>query len=89
LAGRAYALLCLYRSTGELAWLGRARLLAKRAASSPGIPPNRLNSLFHGDIGIAMLAADLELPEFACMPFFEDEHWRTRRRAAIEAAAVP
>ena len=78
LAGRAYALLCLYRFTGELAWLERARLLSKRAAASPGIPPNRLNSLFHGDIGIAMLAVDLSSPEFSCMPFFEDEHWPKR-----------
>jgi eukaryotic-like serine/threonine-protein kinase len=78
LAGRAYALLHLYRFTGELAWLERARVLAKRAASSPGIPANRLNSLFHGDIGIAMLAADLASPEFSCMPFFEDEHWPKR-----------
>jgi serine/threonine-protein kinase len=78
LAGRAYALLSLYRFTGEVAWLERARLLSKRAAASHGIPPHRLNSLFHGDIGIAMLAADLDSPEFACMPFFEDEHWRKR-----------
>jgi serine/threonine-protein kinase len=78
LAGRAYALLSLYRFTGELAWLERAQLLSTRAAGSHGIPPNRLNSLFHGDIGIAMLAADLASPEFACMPFLEDEHWRKR-----------
>jgi serine/threonine protein kinase len=76
LAGRAYALLRLHRFTGELAWLERAKVLAERAATaSLGIPPNRLNSLFHGDIGIALLAVDLAEPEFSCMPFFEDEHW--------------
>jgi hypothetical protein len=37
-----------------------------------------LNSLFHGDIGIALLAADLAIPEFSGMPFFEDEHWPKR-----------
>ncbi len=78
LAGRAYALLRLHGSTGESVWLARARVLAKRAAESPGLPPNRLNSLFHGDLGIALLAADLAAPEFACMPFFEDEHWPKR-----------
>ncbi|WP_308142787.1 lanthionine synthetase LanC family protein [Burkholderia pseudomallei] len=78
LAGRAYALLRLHRSTGELAWLERAKVLVNRAAASPGIPPNRLNSLFHGDIGIALLAADLAAPKFSCMPFFEDEHWPKR-----------
>ncbi|WP_454739462.1 lanthionine synthetase LanC family protein [Cupriavidus necator] len=78
LAGRAYALLRLHRSTGELAWLERAKVLAKRATANPGIPPNRVNSLFHGDIGIALLAADLAAPEFSCMPFFEDEHWPKR-----------
>jgi hypothetical protein len=83
LAGRAYALLQLYRFTGEPAWLERAKVLAKHAAASPGIPPNRLNSLFHGDIGTALLAADLAAPEFACMPFFEDEHWP--KRAASSA----
>jgi serine/threonine-protein kinase len=75
LAGRAYALLALHRFTRELPWLERAKVLAKRAAASPGIPPNRLNSLFHGDIGIALVASDLAAPEFSCMPFFEGEHW--------------
>jgi serine/threonine-protein kinase len=78
LAGRAYALLRLHRFTGESAWLERAKVLARRAAADPGIPSNRLNSLFHGDIGIALLAADLAIPEFSGMPFFEDEHWPKR-----------
>lgn len=88
LAGRAYALLRLYRFTGEPAWLERARILVKHAAASPGIPLNRLNSLFHGDIGIATLAADLEAPELACMPFFEDEHWPRRTRQQTIARDV-
>lgn len=75
LAGRAYALLQLHRFTGESAWLDRARAIAKHAVASPKIPPNRLNSFFHGDIGIALLTADLTAPKFACMPLFEDEHW--------------
>ncbi len=78
LAGRAYGLLHLYRFTGERAWLERARVLAKRAAVHPGVAPNRLNSLFHGDIGIALLGADLASPGFSCMPFFEGEHWPKR-----------
>ena len=83
LAGRAYALLLLHRFTGEAAWLDRARVLAKHAIASPKIPPNRLNSYFHGDIGAALLAADMAAPEFACMPLFEDEHW-PRQTASSE-----
>ncbi len=75
LAGRAYALLSLYKQTGELPWLERARILAIRAASNPKIEHNLCNSLYHGDIGIAMLALDLGSPNFSCMPFFESERW--------------
>jgi len=80
LAGRAYALLRLYRWCGEPVWLARAALLARRAAAAPGIAPDHANSLFHGELGIAMLAADLAAPAFACMPFFEDERWTAPAR---------
>jgi serine/threonine protein kinase len=86
LAGRAYALLNLYKYTGEKNWLHRAQALATKAASSMrmldlrgdslyksfGIRPD---SLYKGNVGIAVLAADLEHPESACMPFFDDEGW--------------
>ncbi|HTT68919.1 MAG TPA: lanthionine synthetase LanC family protein [Gemmatimonadales bacterium] len=77
-AGRAYALLNLYRHTGDPVWLSRARALGARAARevlTPGRAPWRPFSLYKGDLGVAVLAADLERPELACMPMFEDEGW--------------
>jgi serine/threonine protein kinase len=81
LAGRAYALLHLYRFTGHSVWLARARVLANQAVATPAVSPEQLNSLFHGDVGIALLAVDLECPEFSCMPFFEGEHWSRWQRS--------
>jgi hypothetical protein len=75
LAGRAYALLCRYRQTGDRRWLARARVLGERAAARPDAAAHRLNSLYHGEVGIALLAADLQAPDSACMPLFEAEGW--------------
>ena len=71
--GRAYALLSLYRDSGEEAWLARARLLAERAAVEIRANALRRDSLYKGEVGIALLAAELERPEQACMPLFESE----------------
>jgi len=75
LAGRAYALLNLYKHTGERAWLERARELAHRAVVSERSPEMPPHSLYKGEIGIALLVADLANPEGAAMPFFEEEGW--------------
>ena len=86
LAGQAYGLLNLYKHTGESSWLARAQQLAQQAALNVkdsalhgaatriGLDARR-ESLYHGDVGIAVLAAELERPEEACMPFFEREGW--------------
>lgn len=80
LAGQAYALLRLYRYTGEPAWLSRAQNLARSAAIAArdlreemgdGDLMSRPESLYKGELGIAVLAADLERPQNACMPLFE------------------
>jgi eukaryotic-like serine/threonine-protein kinase len=68
-AGRAYALLNLYRHTGAAEWLGRARQLANHAASTASQTGSR--SLLKGGLGVAVLVADLASPENARMPFFE------------------
>jgi serine/threonine-protein kinase len=68
-AGRAYALLSLYRHTGAAEWLGRARQLANHAAGAASQTGSR--SLLKGDLGVAVLVADLASPENARMPFFE------------------
>ena len=71
LAGRAYALLNMYRNTGETRWLDRARDLAMRSAREGNIPAEYPHSLYKGEFGLAVLAADLEQPDQAMMPFFE------------------
>lgn len=69
-AGRAYALLNLYRHTGEREWLGRAKMLGNHAATAVEKSLRR-HALWKGDFGIAVLIADLESPETARMPLFE------------------
>lgn len=74
LAGRAYALLEIYRNGGGPAWLERARRLAERAAVGIGATKSP-DSLYKGEVGVALLALDLEGPEEAALPFFGDEGW--------------
>jgi len=69
-AGRAYALLNFYRHTGATAWLSRARQLANHAAGA-ATTPSWPGALWKGDLGVAVLIADLASPENARMPFFE------------------
>jgi serine/threonine-protein kinase len=75
LAGRAYAMLNLYRYGYGDAWLARARDLADRAAIGVRRFTQRRDSLYKGEIGVALLAADLEDPLNACVPLFESEGW--------------
>ena len=71
LAGRAYALLNMYRHTGDIVWLARARDLAIRSVRGGNVPPEYPYSLYKGEFGLAVLAADLEQPDESTMPFFE------------------
>ncbi len=73
LAGQAYAQLEMHRHSGESHWLSLARQLTtsatvglETAAASDCVS----GSLHKGEVGIAVLAADLERPEEATMPFF-------------------
>jgi serine/threonine-protein kinase len=75
LAGRAYALLNLHRHGGGEEWLARARDLAERAAQTTERDSEAPHSLYKGELGIAVLAADLAKPEGAAMPFSEEEGW--------------
>jgi serine/threonine-protein kinase len=91
LGGQAYALLRLYRHSGDSIWLTRARELftqaAAAAAQQHGQEPlsldSRPESLYKGELGLAVLEADLEQPKFARMPLFEpmigEELLRLRR----------
>jgi serine/threonine-protein kinase len=88
LAGRAYALLDLHQAGAGAEWLDRARILADRAAAASTaaasttaadpLEASQLHSLYRGQPGIAVLAADLERPEAAAMPLFGDERWAVR-----------
>jgi eukaryotic-like serine/threonine-protein kinase len=80
--GQAYALLNMYKHSGDVAWLYRAQALTQRAARSIRDMPSggifqdlvlRPDSLYKGELGIALLAEELNRPEFAAMPFFEME----------------
>jgi len=75
LAGRAYALLHLHRRGGGDLWRERAHDLAARAAEDIRTQALRRDSLYKGEIGVALLAVDLDRPEEARMPFFETEDW--------------
>ena len=92
LSGRAYSLLALYRQTGDVDWLRRARVLAASACALDVAPADVMSnggtSLYKGRLGAALLSAEIERPESARMPLFESEGWpsvavptRTRRTA--------
>lgn len=73
LAGRAYALLCLAQHDSDARWRARARELADRAAVSVQSAALRRDSLYKGEVGAALLAAELAAPEDARMPLFAGE----------------
>jgi serine/threonine-protein kinase len=75
LAGRAYALLAFHRASSAPEWLTRARELCERAAAQ-GVARDVPYSLYKGNLGIALLAAELDRPELARFPMFEAEGWR-------------
>lgn len=75
LTGQAYALLNLYRHVNAREWLDRARELAVRAATATQAD-GLLDSLYKGQVGVALLASDMTQPDHACMPFFESEACR-------------
>lgn len=70
-AGRAYALLRFFRHTGDRIWVDRARGLAEHAAVAIRKQHLRRNSLYRGEVGVCLLAADLDDPDQARMPLFE------------------
>lgn len=73
LVGRAYALLALHRQTGDAVWLARAREVASRLTASVGLVGPYRQSLYRGELGAAVLAADLSRPEMSALPLFDCE----------------
>jgi len=75
LAGKAYALLNLYKHTGDSQWLMQARSVGEEAARRSDRLEAPPWSLYKGELGVALLVAELERPEASCMPLFESEGW--------------
>jgi eukaryotic-like serine/threonine-protein kinase len=42
---------------------------------APWALERRRHSLYHGELGLAVLLTDLSCPEESCMPFFEPQGW--------------
>ena len=72
-AGRSYAMLNLYRQTGDGIWLRRAQDLADKAVPLIEQWSLQRDSLYKGEIGVALLIADMEQPELSCTPLFDKE----------------
>ncbi|TEB05569.1 Serine/threonine-protein kinase StkP [Pelotomaculum schinkii] len=72
-AGRVFALLSMYRHSGDPAWLYRAKERAMRAVSQVNLNGDRAfeNSLYKGELGVALAIRELEYPEDALHPVFE------------------
>jgi eukaryotic-like serine/threonine-protein kinase len=75
LAGQGYAMLAAHEVDGDPIWLWRAKRLAGVAARGAATPSSHLNSLWKGEVGVALLLADLADPQGACLPLFGREGW--------------
>jgi serine/threonine-protein kinase len=75
LAGRAWALLAMFRATGDAAWWTRARALAHEAAAAASVDNGLTESLYRGALGVAVLLEELEAPHAARTPGFEADGW--------------
>jgi eukaryotic-like serine/threonine-protein kinase len=71
LSGECYALLNLYNTTKNIFYLNEAKRLAKRILRNAYTLETKNNSLYKGDIGIAVLFTEISEPQYARMPLFE------------------
>ena len=76
-AGQGFAMLSLYRHYGDLHWLSRSHAFLDRAIARAHHTERR-PSLYKGDVGIALLAAELEQPLSSATPVIDAEGWRGR-----------
>jgi serine/threonine-protein kinase len=70
-AGQAYALLALYRRSGEHRWLDAAAKLGVVSARGCSFSGPRWHSLYWGELASLLIIEDLARPERSLMPFFE------------------
>lgn len=71
--GRAYSLLSLYRTTGDDAWLRRARTLSENAFDALDDWELETPSLLKGSLGPALLRAELRDPHLSRFPLVETD----------------
>lgn len=74
-AGQVYAFLALHRLTGKGMYVDRARRRLEHAVGFIGTPGMSPNSLYKGDLGVALLETEIADPCLAAMPMFEPERW--------------
>jgi serine/threonine-protein kinase len=70
-AGQGFAALTLYRATGERRWLTAAHRVAADAVRALASDTTPTPQLFSGELGVALLVAELEDSERAAMPVYE------------------
>jgi serine/threonine-protein kinase len=74
-AGQGYAFLALHRLTGDGKYVDRARQRLEHGVGFVGTRGMTTDSLYKGDLGLALLECELAEPSMAAMPMFEGERW--------------
>jgi serine/threonine-protein kinase len=68
--GTGFAALALYRATGRKDWQAAASLALERARAAR-FPQSMEHSLYKGPLGAALLELELQAPEDAVLPLFD------------------
>ena len=71
LAGEAYSLANLYHITLEKRYIQEAQKISQKILSQISLPALRNNSLYKGDLGLAVLFSEMGNPAMLQMPLFE------------------
>lgn len=70
----------MYHRSGDRCWLERARLLAERAVERVTVASFRHDSLYKGEVGVALLVDELAAATPAGLPPNASEGWPPQRR---------
>ncbi|MEQ1896800.1 MAG: lanthionine synthetase LanC family protein [Vicinamibacterales bacterium] len=81
-AGQGYAYLALHRLTGDARYVDRARQALDHGVGFVGTRGMSTDSLYKGDLGLALLELETSEPLLAAMPMFEPERWPSGRDQA-------
>jgi serine/threonine protein kinase len=72
-SGRAYALLSMYRASGDVAWYERAISLVRRSIANAEQREDSPVGLYKGLIGTLVVVSDILADNSCSMPFFGEE----------------